>query len=86
MTIVATSPALSDTHAVHVFVHVFCACFLCMFFLHVFLQICCKFFCIFFSVLQVKSVGKDKRNMYLSKEGMIGEGSPAWTGMSSQDQ
>ncbi|MEW5317651.1 MAG: hypothetical protein WDW38_008933 [Sanguina aurantia] len=38
------------------------------------------------SAVKVKSVGKDKRNMYLSKEGMIGEGSPAWTGMSSQDQ
>lgn len=30
--------------------------------------------------------GKDKRNLYLAKEGDIAQGTPAWTGMSEHDR
>lgn len=33
-----------------------------------------------------KSAKPDKRNMYLSKEGVIPEGSPAWQNMSEHDR
>eukprot|EP00198_Chlamydomonas_reinhardtii_P010429 XP_001699766.1 predicted protein [Chlamydomonas reinhardtii] len=33
-----------------------------------------------------KAVGKDRRNLYLAKEGGITEGSPAWNAMSPHDQ
>ncbi|GLI62226.1 hypothetical protein VaNZ11_004823, partial [Volvox africanus] len=36
--------------------------------------------------LHSKTASKDRRNLYLAKEGHITEGSPAWHGMSAHDQ